>query len=621
MSLFPVSNVAPSTDLNVSVSLGEKGQLHIRWTRDLRVNDNNDRKARWILETETSAQWVGTIEAYAVQTSPDVCTWLAEHYPNAVYDEDAKIACLLSRRLLEQAARRTKLIAEYMADGKVPKTDYQFKRAPMNHQIVGFECIRHAPFMGVLWEMGTGKTKVMSDSLSAMAQDFGQNRPMRVLICCPRAVVINWVRELAMDVTVPYKVAIATYISAYFREQLEELNCVKTGCGDVGAVEAVLSLIKHKDVQMQVLVINYEALKGRIDLLKKIGFDVCVLDEAHKIKNFSSKTTKYCLELAETVNRRYIMTGTPWTQSALDLFSQFEFLAPGQGLLGYTTYYAYQHNYVKMGGYKGRQVVENQTPGKLLEHASRWSMTVKKEQCLDLPPKVYEVRNIQMSLAQQRVYDQVATEVLIVLESLGAEVTVQNILVQYLRLAQVTSGYIKTIDGKEVKINGATGKIDALMEILEENNFPKTVVWTRFVHELNDVVERLTEAGVKCVKYYGEVNATDRQLAIDSFQDDDQTRVFVGIAQAGGVGVNLTEGELVVYLSNDFSLTNRLQSEDRVHRKGQTKTVTYVDVMMEDSIDELVIERLGRKRDAANYFSDPQEIAKSLRDFLSLRRS
>ena len=624
-SLFSQPAVASAElpPLNLSVDAGQAdGTVLISWSRDITVGSWADRRERDRLEQDLNQPtWVGTLGGYVVQLTPAVAVWLHERYPGAKYDETADLMCRAARAIEEQARRRAAVVSKFLETGEPPETPaLQFKRKPMNHQIVGAELMRQAPFLGILWEMGTGKTKCAADALSALAREkwAREHKPLRALIICPRSVIINWVRELTLDVTVDYRVVVGTYIPPIYQAELEASNfLVHTGWGDVGAAEALVELVRHNGVPLQIYLLNYDALKGRCDLLKHLNWDVGILDEAHRIKSYSAKRTRYALDLALKCDRRYIMTGTPYTQSPLDLFPQFEFLSPKQGLLGHTTFYAYQQAYCRMGGYGGRAVVENLNRGGLLSNAAKWSFTMKKEQCLDLPEKTYEARSVQMTAQQREIYDQVATEVLLVLESLGAEMTIQNVLVQYLRLAQVTAGYIKSADGREVPIPGAQVKLDELVELLEEENWPKTVIWCRFVHEVNDVCERLAAKGIKHVSHMGATSQLDRQRAIDAFQQDEQVRSFVGTPSSGGIGINLTAAELVVYPSNSFSLTERLQSEDRVHRKGLRHPVTYTDITCEDSIDELVLERLLKKRESAEYFSNPLEIASSLREFLS----
>jgi superfamily II DNA or RNA helicase len=620
------AEVAP---LNIVVEDFDGVNLVVRFNRPLNGSNSHERRRSYELRDMPQCTYNGTRDVFVFPLTAASAEFIVKSWPDTVWEsEDARRAFDLVLALEKAVERRADIIGRYIhAAQNTPKGEplppnsvptiagHVFKRKPMAHQVVALECCRTSPFLGLFMEMGTGKTKTISDLLDYAAQRFEKERPLRVLIVCPKSVLVNWVRELASDVSAPYRVAMLSGVGRSMSQELRELNLVSAKGGEFGSMESLLELIRCQDVKLQVAIINYDSIKGRLDLLKSVKFDFCILDESHKIKAMGAKRTKAVLDLAMTCGRRYVLTGTPLTQNPMDLYAQFEFLGPGMGLLGYTSYYAYQNAYSEKSSW-GRTSKWKDT-GKLLTHASKWSFSVKKKDCLDLPPKVYERRVIEMTDEQRSIYEQVATEVLLVLESLGAEVTIQNILVQYLRLAQVTSGYLKTSDGREVPIKGGEVKIDELMDIIEETNGAKIVVWSRFIHEIESVCARLEKAGVKHVKYYGGVKQDDRQIAIDSFQNDPETKVFVGNAQAGGIGINLTSASLVVYISNDFSLANRLQSEDRTHRVGQHNSVTYIDLTCEDTIDELVLKRLNDKREMAEFFTNPEEMVSSLKEFLA----
>ena len=633
----PPPPVSPDAPLSLIVDVGtDTRNLTLKWNRPIGLRSATslaDRKLKSRLEREVAVTWVDVRDEYVAQATPENCAWLEKYVPDALYSDEAA-AIVKAHRLLDmQSSIRAQLVSAYLSDGSVPGgavknpvtgkysgvDGYTFKRESMGHQVVAFECARHSPFYGLTMDMGTGKSKVLNDVLSYQASKWTGDRPMRALILCPRSVLINWVRELAMDITVPYKVGIITYLSSRYKEELMSLNVAGYGGGDdFFATNAMLKLLREKDVKLQVVIANYEVLKGRSELLKKVQFDFAATDESHWFKSMSSKRAPLIHDLGKTCSKRYILTGTPLTQSPHDLFSQFEFLAPEMGILGQTTYHAYKRAYSDTSTTQGgREVVDRWVNlGGLLTKMQRYSFTIKKEQCLDLPEKTFEERYCQMTPEQKDIYDQVASEVLVVLEGLGAELTIQNILVQYMRLAQVTSGFVKSMDGKEVPIPGGNVKIKELMGTLEAAGHPKALIWARFKHEIRDIEEHLSKAGVGFVTYTGDVSADLKQQAVDRFASERDVRYFVGTQSSGGIGINLTAAEMVNYVSNSFSLGERLQSEARADRIGQTKKVLYMDYLVEDTIDELIYERLQKKRDMANFFNDPQELAKSLKEFL-----
>lgn len=617
------------TDLNIVAESYDGTHLTVRFSRPLQPSSREERQKSYELQSLPQCTYLGGRDIFVFPLTAHSVDFLHTNYPAMVWDSpEGKQSYDLVRALEAGVERRAKVIGKYMdavhANGhgrdvppeSVPSiVGHTFKRQPMAHQMVALECARTAPFFGLFMDMGTGKTKVISDLLDYAARNRKKDAPLRALIVCPKSVVVNWVRELSMDVGADYRVAALSRIGTFMREELKSKNLVAGRGGEFGTIDGLLELIRCKDVSLQVAIINYDNVKTRLELLQKFQFDVIVLDESHKIKAMNAKRTKAILELAMSCKRRFILTGTPLTQNPMDLFAQFEFMGPAMALLGYTTFYAFASAYSTKN--KWGRTSGFQNTGKLLQLSSKWAFSVKKKDCLDLPEKLYVRREVEMSPEQQDVYDQVATEVLLVLESLGAEVTIQNILVQYLRLAQVTSGYIKSTDGRELPIKNGDGKIEELMEVLDETNGQKVVVWSRFVHEIEAICARLEKDGIKHVAYYGAVSAEDRQAAVDSFQNDPEVKVFVGNPQAGGIGINLTAADMVVYISNSFSLADRLQSEDRTHRIGQKNAVTYIDIVCEESIDELVLKKLQVKREMADLFTDPSEMVSSLRDFLA----
>ncbi len=610
------------TEFEIHIGVSENGEdLSLSWTRP--ENVTSDRYINQLMTLRNLVQykfsqprWRGSLDTWEFPPVIDNVGLLRKELPDAIIDDEAKLLVLTTEAIYAQAEKRAELIKTFMETKAAPHVNgHVFKRKPMSHQLVAWECARHAPFFGCLMDMGTGKTKVMSDVLDYQAQKRkNKKRPLRAVVVCPRSVLLNWARELALDVSCDYAVAIMGRVPRSYEEELEQINVVAHGGGTSSSVKAVLKLVRRKEVDLQIIITNYDQLAGRIDVLQSLKPDVCILDESHKIKSPNTKRSKLCVEFADSCDKRYILTGTPLTQSPFDLYTQFEYLGPKMGLLGYTNFHAYQHAIAQFGGYRGRKVKSWVGLGRVLESMAKWSFTVKKEQCLDLPDKTYEIRWVEMEPSQQEIYDQVCTQVLLELKALGAKVSIQNILVQYLRLAQVTSGFIKDSEGAEHTISES--KIDQLMELLEDEGWPKVIVWSRFVHEINAICAALKKRGVKHVEYHGKIKDTDRQVAVDQFQNDPDTKVFVGTPATGGIGINLTAASLVVYVSNDFSLGNRMQSEDRSHRKGQKNAVTYVDLICGGSIDQLVYERLRSKRQMANFFSDPTELKNSLINFL-----
>lgn len=231
------------------------------------------------------------------------------------------------------------------------------------------------------------------------------------------------------------------------------------------------------------------------------------------------------------------------------------------------------------------------------------SFRVLKKDCLDLPDKIYKTLFFDLTKEQKIVYKKAEDECRIVFE--GEETPFAK-LVAVTKLAQITSGYyIHPLADEPVRIKGENPKLDLLAErvnkIVEAEE--KVIIWARYRIEIEDIVQRLKAEGHNCAQYHGGINKVDRTTAIENFEHG-SVSVFVGNQKAGGTGITLIAASYVIYFSNDFSLRARLQSEDRAHRIGQTKNVTYINIVGKDTIDEVVTYALLNKQDVAETIVD-----------------
>ncbi|HET8686247.1 MAG TPA: C-terminal helicase domain-containing protein, partial [Methanosarcina sp.] len=222
-----------------------------------------------------------------------------------------------------------------------------------------------------------------------------------------------------------------------------------------------------------------------------------------------------------------------------------------------------------------------------------------KKDCLDLPDKIYKTLFFDLTKEQEAVYKKAEDECRLIFNGVETPFTK---LTAVTKLAQITSGYyIHPLSEEPVKIQGKNPKLELLVEQVERivTAGEKVIVWARYRVEIEDIVRSLNEAGISCVEYHGGVNKSDRKDSIDEFEHG-SVQVFVGNQQAGGTGITLIAASNVIYFSNNFSLRDRLQSEDRAHRIGQTKSVVYYNIVGKDTIDEHVVAALTNKLDVAD---------------------
>ena len=295
------------------------------------------------------------------------------------------------------------------------------------------------------------------------------------------------------------------------------------------------------------------------------------------------------------------MTGSPITKNPLDLYTQCEFLDPW--LLDFSSYYAFRNRYAEMKtmhihGRSIQVVSEFKNLGELSETVKTFSDRVLKEDCLDLPPKVFTTRTVDLSDEQKKMY--ITMKNAAIAEQDGKIMSSMSALTTLLRLHQITCGHMKTDDGEILSIKN--NRLTALMDCLEETD-GKVIIWANYREDIKKIVESLKKAygDASTVEYHGGVDATLRQENIALFQEKNgPARYFVGNAQTVGYGITLTAANTVVYYSNSYDLEKRLQSEDRAHRIGQKKNVTYIDLIAEDTVDEKIVEALRKKINIAS---------------------
>jgi len=367
-----------------------------------------------------------------------------------------------------------------------------------------------------------------------------------------------------------------------------------------------LDKLFKSDHKLHILVMNVEAFstkKGKNFAGKFLNCHktLMAIDESTTIKTPSALRTKNIINLGEKVLYKRILTGSPVTKSPLDLFTQCYFLDPW--LLDHQSYYTFKVRYavsrkIMVNGRQIEIVVGYRNLAELSEKLKPFSYRVLKEDCLDLPPKTYMKRTIQLTDEQRKVYKQMKETALATLN--GKLVTTHNVITQLMRLHQITCGHFKSDDGKIQKISN--NRLDELMDVLSELE-GKAVIWAHYRYDIEVIVEAIKKVyGDKSVvTYYGDTSAEDRQKAIKLIQDkNSQVRFIVGTPQTGGYGITLTGASTMIYYSNGYDLEKRQQSEARIDRIGQERNITYVDIIAEDTVDEKIVSALRKKINIAS---------------------
>ena len=450
-------------------------------------------------------------------------------------------------------------------------------------------------------EMGTGKSKVLIDNISML---YDKGKINAALIIAPKGVYQNW-----HDSEIP------THLVDHIDKKMVLWQAMinKTQ-------ERKLNSLFETGEELHILIMNVEAFSTKKGVNFAHKFLNChntliAVDESTTIKNPSAKRTKNILGLAKHSKYRRILTGSPVTKSPLDLYTQCYFLSPW--LLDHVSFYTFKNRYAIMrnanfGGRDVKIVVGYQRLGELSEKLKPFSDRVLKDDCLDLPKKTFMKRIVQLSDEQKKVYSQMKQTALAFLN--GKAATTATVMTQLMRLHQITCGHFTSDDGTTQVLKN--NRIDELINLLHEVH-GKVVIWAHYRHDIETIVEHIKKefnTGVdNCVMtYYGDTSVEDRQKAIKEIQDPDSpVRFLVGTPQTGGYGITLTAASTMIYYSNGYDLEKRQQSEARIDRIGQTKPMTYVDIIAEDTVDERIVKALRKKINIAS-----QVMGEELKDWI-----
>ena len=463
--------------------------------------------------------------------------------------------------------------------------DYEFKTSPYEHQKKALSICWDSDFFALFMEMGTGKTKVAIDNMAILYEKGEINS---ALVIAPKGVYDNWVRN-----------EIPTHLPERINRYVMRWVPKKTKAYETELVDFVLS----KESLLKIFVMNVEALSTKRGVEAAEAFlhqnpdNFVLVDESTTIKNRKAARTKNILSLRALSKYRRILTGSPITKSPMDLFSQSLFL--DKRALNYNSFFAFQARYAvvrqrSVGHRSFQEIVGYRRLDELSEKLDQFSYRVLKQDCLDLPEKVFVRRDVELTKEQRSAYDQMVVWALAALGN-GEVATTSNVLTQIMRLQQICCGHIMTDEGvlKELPNN----RLSTLMDLAEEVQ-GKAIIWATYTHDIQSISNALSDRfGPDSVAtYYGETPQDERQQIVNWFQDESSPlRFFVGQPRTGGYGITLTAANTVVYYSNSYDLEIRLQSEDRAHRIGQTNKVTYVDLVSPKTVDEKILEALRDK--------------------------
>lgn len=535
------------------------------------------------LKNISGLRWNRTTRCMVGPVSLNLLDGLARYY---------KLPADIEAKRQRLGKTRREIDAERLTEDPAPLLPYPVKANLYKHQIRGANMALRAfgaldaktpgGGFGELFEMGCGKTLTTIAVAGAL---YNLGKIDRVLVVAPTSVCSVWPHDLNQFATFPWE---ARVLLGDKKKRLKALN----------------ELENWPFKALRIAVINYESThrEGIFEALAAYKPDLIVCDESQRIKNPSAAQSKALHKLGDAAPFRMILSGTPVQNNAVDLYSQYRFLDPA--VYG-ANFYAFKNRYCIMGGYGQHQIVGYRNMDELVEKEHSVAYRVTKEECLDLPQQTFINRYVQFTDAEQAIYEQLRKSSFLELET-GENVTATTILTMYLRLMQLTGGFLTADESTRPKqVN--TAKLDALADIVDDyvvDAGKKLVIFARFRAEIAAIENLLRLRKIQYGSIYGDVPMEERGKIVEDFQTNPDTKVFVAQIQTAGLGITLHAASTAVFYSYDYNYANYAQALARIHRIGQRLPVTYIHLVVDGSIDEKILAALENKEDMAKTVVD-----------------
>lgn len=368
-----------------------------------------------------------------------------------------------------------------------------------------------------------------------------------------------------------------------------------------GSREEKIVQLARKRKEPVIYLTNYETVRIYAKLFQNI--QMVIADESTKIKSPHTKVSHTFWRIFEEVPYKLILTGLITENNVLDIYSQYKFLSPD--VFG-KSYQKFKDRYARWGGFHNYVYLGPKNIPELRRKLYSIGITFKREELFDLPERVYERREVELSGREKKAYKSMKENFLAQLAS--SNVVATNVLTQFLRLQQITSGFLSDSEGRISEIGDS--KLKEFYDFMENEvkSESKTLVFVRFIRTLKKVQQWASEKGLNPVVIRGAVPEKSRGLVVERFQNDKKYRILICQIAAARYGLNLTAANLAVFLENSFSYGDRVQCEGRNYRLGQTQKVTVVDFIVPGSIDSYILKVLKKKKSLSDIVMRPQRL-------------
>jgi len=498
----------------------------------------------------------------------------------------------------------------------------------MKHQKEGLRMVLNESSFALFMEQGTGKTPLM---IKAVEERYKAGDISRVILFAPATLLYNWELELRKFLSLPKK--------SYVIHRLDDKNkkrrddgynkflkndfelCTLAELKAKGYIGTKKSIVESSPKKLMVLLVNYEKSLSMFKQLKKFKPHQLVIDESHKVKGRKAKRSKKIKAISKPTNFRNILTGTPMPNGFEDIWMQFNIM--DETIFG-TRFKDFENDYIRKGGYMGKQVVGYKNKSRLRRKIKQHSYIVRIEDCIDLPPVSMKYMTCGLSSEASKAYKEVSenmfTEIDSILDKLSRSKlkrvcrkhdiyyepdepyvsllmrakdhletsTCDLVITQSLRLHQICGGFL-TLNSGEKKYLGSE-KLSTLKDIAEDTRGP-LVVFCQYVAEINRVVEELSTTGL-VVKSYRDKKTRDK---VYKEYLDGKIDVLVLQASSGSTGLNLQRSNRMVLYSINNKGDDYVQMISRIKRNGQKRNMEIIHLLVENSMDEIILKSVQDK--------------------------
>lgn len=447
------------------------------------------------------------------------------------------------------------------------------------HQVDAIERAKDVNEFALFMEPGTGKTRTMLEILRLHYNS--KQKITKTLIVAPLIVVKNWSVEIAQ----------------YTKIQKEKVHFLD------GTISNKAREIQEKD---GIVIVNYDVFikEEFAKAVIKWNPDILILDESHRCKDPKSKRTKNLLKISRAMHptsRRFLLTGSPITNTQMDLWSQFYILDRGatfgESYFGFRNAYFINVNALKPkdGRYYPLWVAKQGIDEILNTKIKHKSAIVKKSECLDLPPLIRQEIEVPLSPQQKKLYQEMKRDFITFVNDKAAAASIA--LTKILRMQQILSGFLKMEDGTIERLDNPRARI--LGELLGDIcGSSKTIVWSVFHEDYATIRDICEQLGIGYAEAHGLVQHSEKEINIERFKTEDSCRVLIGSPAAIGIGINLVQAQCSIWYSRNFSLEQDEQATARNYRGGSEihSSITRYDLVVPSSLDALILTALRDKK-------------------------